>query len=303
MQEHTRDIHITRINAALHYIEEHLADDLSLEKVAAKVYYSPFHFHRLFKHITGEPLNTYISRKRVEKCAISLATKSSVPINEIGLQHGFTSNSSFTRAFKKYYGVSPSDFRNASAGMISKIRQIESKNGQNDLTFDQYLYRMNELLTWIDQNAKVAVKDLEENEIAYITQIGDQGLTDTINRLIKWAGPKGLMNEQALLGTCYHDSFKVTSPDKVRMSVFILIDDAVTTDGEVSKMKLSGGKHIVGRFEISLGEFEKAWTAMFQWMIDKGYAKADNPPFELYYNDYKTHPQNKCIIDLCIPVL
>lgn len=303
MQDQTKDTHISRINAALHYVEEHLAEDLSLEKVAAAACYSPFHFHRVFKLITGEPLNVYIHRKRVEKSAIALARKSSPSINEIGIQYGFTSNSSFTRAFKKHYGLSPTAFREQSPGMLSKIRQIESKNGQAAVTFDTYLYRMNELLKWIDQNAQVAVEDLKGKEAAYITQIGNQGLSDAINRLIRWATPRGLMNETAVLGTCYYDSFKVTPADKVRMSAFIVINGDIETNGEVSKMKLAGGQHIVGKFEIGIDEFEKAWTAMFQWMLDQGYSKAEHPPFECYYNDYRTHPEQKCIVEMCIPIV
>ena len=302
MQSQTRDTHIARINAALTYIEANLATDLSLEKVAGEACYSPFHFHRVFKLITGESLNAYINRKRLEKCAILLARKSNSSINEIGIQYGFGSNSSFARAFKNYFGLSPSAFREQSPGSISKIRQIESKNGQPSISFDAYLYQMNELLNWIDQNANVTIKDIETKEAAYITQIGDQGLSDTINRLIRWATPKGLMTETAILGTCYHDSFKVTAADKVRMSAFLLTESEVGTGGEVGKMTLEGGRHIVGSFEVGIGEFEKAWTAMFQWMLDKGYARSERPPFECYYNDYRQHPEQKCIVEMYIPI-
>ena len=73
--------------------------------IATEACYSPFHFHRLFKLITGEPLNVYVNRKRVEKCAIALFRKEGPSIGEIGVQYGFNSNSSFTRAFKNFKNI------------------------------------------------------------------------------------------------------------------------------------------------------------------------------------------------------
>ena len=131
--------HIQSINKALHYIEQHLESDVSLESVSKIAHYSPFHFHRIFKAFTNETLNQYISRKRVEKASAVLLRKTDVTISELSTRYGFTSNSSFTRAFKKFYGVSPSDFRRQGQGKYSKIRQVKSKTGQPSTHFEAYV--------------------------------------------------------------------------------------------------------------------------------------------------------------------
>ena len=61
--------YINRINLALNYIDDNLDTELSLESISKIAYYSPFHFHRIFKAVIGEPLNAYITRRRIEKAA------------------------------------------------------------------------------------------------------------------------------------------------------------------------------------------------------------------------------------------
>jgi len=118
-----------RIHRVFRYIEQHLNTDLSLETVSKEAYFSPYHFHRVFKYITGETLNTYINRQRIENSALALIHTNN-SITDISLSCGFSSNSSFTRAFKKFYGVSPTAFRKEHPNKFIKIRTLASKNGQ-----------------------------------------------------------------------------------------------------------------------------------------------------------------------------
>ena len=59
---------------------------------------------------------------------------------------------------------------------------------------------------------------------------------------------------------------------------------------------------IIGSFVIDLSEFEKAWNSLFVWMAESGYKKADREVFEIYHNDYRVHPEKKCIVDYYIPI-
>jgi AraC family transcriptional regulator len=296
--------YIKRVNRILTFIDQNIDSELSLEKVALIGHYSPFHLHRIFKEITNETLNAYITRKRIEKTAAMLMHRKELRIAEIYLQNGFSSNSSFTRAFKKYYGISPTQFRALSPDQFSKISQTDSKNGQAKSLLANYICTMEELKNWINSNATIEIKELPKLDMAYITQIGVRGLPDAFGRLIKWATPLGLMqNEDLKLARIYHDSFKITAPDKVRMSVCIVLKEPIAVDGEIGLTTIPNGKFIVGRFEIQPNDFEKAWRGLFAWMNDKGYKKADQNPFEIYHNDFNTHPEKKFIVDLYIPIV
>ena len=296
--------YISRINKALQFIDENLDADLSLENISKVACYSPFHFHRIFKAVTNETLNAYILRRRLEKAAAVLKYKAEVSIAELSLQYGFTSNSSFTRAFKKFYGLAPAQFRKQNPDWFSKISQVESKNGQKNILFEKYICNINNLKYWFDMNAKIEIKEISKLDLAYVTCIGHNGIGEAYDKLVKWAIPNGLFEIPGTkMVTIYHDSFKITAADKVRISACItLINPLKVADG-IGLTTIEKGKFIVGSFEIRMNEFEKSWNALFLWMVENGYKKADRNPFELYHNDYRQHPENKCIVDFYIPVL
>lgn len=295
--------YIKRINRILVFIDHSIGEELSLEKVAAVGHYSPFHLHRIFKEITNETLNAYITRKRIEKAAAMLMHRKELTIAEIYGQIGFASNSSFTRTFKKYYGVSPTAFKNLSLDEFSKIGKTNSKNGQESGVLADYLYKMKELNNWINSNATIEIKEVPKLDLAFITQIGVEGLPAAFNRLVKWAIPKGLMqSDDFKLGRIYHDSFKITAPEKVRMSVFLTLKEPVDVSGEIGLTSIEAGKYIVGSFVIEPKDFGQAWSGLYNWMNEKGYQKADRNPFEIYHNNFNEHPEKKCIVDLYIPI-
>lgn len=295
--------YIKQINKILLYIDDNLNTELSLEKLAAIAYYSPFHLHRLFKAYTNETLNAYITRKRIEKTASLLIHKKEIPITELALNYGFNSNASFTRTFKKIYGVSPSEFKKLSPGHYSKIGKVESKNGKMQPTFNNYICNINNHKNWINMNATIEVKDIPQLNLAYITHMGVNDLDIAFEKLVKWAKPKGILdNPHTKMARIFHDSFKITEPGKVRMSVCILLEKPIEVSGEIGLTSIEKGKYIVGHFEVEPKDFEKSWTGLFVWMNENGYKKADGNPFEIYHNNFREHPENKAIVDFYIPI-
>lgn len=296
--------YIKRVNKILVFIDEHLEDHLSLDNIAELAYYSPFHLHRIFKAVTNETLYGYILRKRLEKAAAILIHQKEISMASISLKFGFTSNASFTRAFKKMYLLNPTDFRKANYAKFSKISIIDSKIRQNDELPEAYICNINNLKNWIKMNAKIEIKKIDQMDIAFITQIGVNGVDAAFDKLFKWAKPKGLIDPNNLkILRIYHDSFKITEQDKVRMSLGINLTHLVNVEGEIGITKVEKGNYIVGHFEIEPKDFEKAWSSLFIWLNENGYQKANNNPFEIIYNNFNDHPQKKCIVDLHIPVI
>lgn len=304
MENHDK-VYIKSVNKALKFIDLHLDSNvLSLESISQVACFSPFHFHRIFKIIVGETLNVYINRKRLERSVAILVHKKECNITDLALQSGFSSHSAFTRAFKKLYNVSPSEFRKTNPNKFSKIGIIESKKGQEDFMLETYFCNINNHLNWIKMmNAKIEIKELPELHFASVTHIGVANIERAFERIIKWAIPKGLMQKpETRLARIFHDSFKVTDADKVRMSVSILTEEDVLVEDDMEKISAKAGKYIVGSFKILPMEFEKSWSSLFIWMHHNGYKKADANPFEIYQNDMREHPEGKAIVDFYIPV-
>lgn len=91
------------------YIEEHLEDDLSLDLLAKEFYVSKYHISHVFKENLGMSIHQYITKKRLALCREAIL--SNMSITEAYQTFGFGDYSSFYRAFKKEYGISPKDFR------------------------------------------------------------------------------------------------------------------------------------------------------------------------------------------------
>jgi AraC family transcriptional regulator len=91
------------------YIEEHLAESIPLAKLAELVRLSPYYFCRAFKQSFGLPPHKYHNSRRIEHAKMLLA-KSSPSVTDIGLTIGFSETSSFTAAFRKATGLTPTAY-------------------------------------------------------------------------------------------------------------------------------------------------------------------------------------------------
>lgn len=98
---------IENINNALSFIEENLESDLTSEKIAAKACSSQFHFMRIFSVLTGRSLSEYIKERRLTKAGAELSSTKN-KIIEIALKYGYETPEAFSKAFKRFHGITPS---------------------------------------------------------------------------------------------------------------------------------------------------------------------------------------------------
>ena len=87
------------------YIDSHLNEDLTAEKIAAHEGYSVFHFCRIFKEYTGKSLMKYVRDKRLEKAEKNIAKGESTA--EVANKCGFETSSGLARAYEKKFGERP----------------------------------------------------------------------------------------------------------------------------------------------------------------------------------------------------
>ena len=97
---------IRTINNAIEYMEEHLADPITLEDIAGSVNLSVFHFHRAFSMLTEMSPAEYLRKRRLSQAASELANGDGKVI-DIALKYGYETPESFTKAFTRFHGVSP----------------------------------------------------------------------------------------------------------------------------------------------------------------------------------------------------
>jgi AraC family transcriptional regulator len=94
----------------MEFIEEHLAEEISLAALAEIVDLSLYHFARAFAQSFGVPPHRYHMARRIDR-AKGLLEKPALSVTQIGIQIGFREASSFTRAFRKFTGLTPTEYR------------------------------------------------------------------------------------------------------------------------------------------------------------------------------------------------
>lgn len=99
---------VTGIQNAINYIENRLTDEIDLELVAKEAACSEFYFQRIFSILCGVTLGDYIRNRRLTLAGNELCV-SETKVIDIALKYGYESPESFTRAFTRFHGITPSE--------------------------------------------------------------------------------------------------------------------------------------------------------------------------------------------------
>jgi AraC family transcriptional regulator len=102
-----------RLRRVLEYVDEHLAGDITVADLANVACLSIFHFTRAFAAAVGVPPHRYVSERRLENAKAMIAA-GRASLWKIALDSQFSSQSSFTRAFRRATGMTPGEYRRAS---------------------------------------------------------------------------------------------------------------------------------------------------------------------------------------------
>lgn len=105
-----RFAYLELLQHVIEYVNQHLAEDLPLEKIASEAGFSKYHFIRLFKKLTGETFHQYLCKQRISR-AESLMRQSDLSVLQIAMRTGFNSIATFNRIYKDMRGMTPSQYR------------------------------------------------------------------------------------------------------------------------------------------------------------------------------------------------
>lgn len=264
------------------YIQEHLDEELSLERLARVAHFSPYHFHRIFRGQVGEGVNEYVRRVRLESAAVLLKTTER-SVLEIALDAGYGTHEGFTRAFRQQFGVSPSQFRAGHHPLYTKEPSP---------------------MPTTTQSHEVRIETVPTRRVAFLRHLGPYGdAGPTFDRLMGWAGRRGLFRANTLvLGIC-HDDPEVTPPEKIRFDCCVTVDEHAASEGEVAIQTLEGGECAVLTVRGPYTQLGEAYRYLFGvWLPTSGRELRDVPPFEVYHGSPKELPPEELRTDIYVPL-
>ena len=314
-----RPVYVERVNAAVDFIERHLAEDMSLEQLAEVAHFSAFHFHRIFAALVGETVSRFVRRLRLERAATLLVQQPSRSITEIATTCGLHNPSSFARSFREMFGMSASDWREGGylthedASGTSVLDLLGNLVASND-GYGVVRTRVDDSgpVWWIECGdlapTQVEIVDVPDLEVAYVRHTGPyQGAPEVFaaifDKLMTWAVPRGLVTDASWVLSIYHDNPSITSDERLRVSAGIDVPAATLAEGEIGRMSLPGGPCAIARFELGARDYGKAWYAVAGgWLPDSGFEPDDRLPFERYPTNVSTASADTEVVDICIPV-
>ena len=285
MKTITRQDHQKKINMAVDYISNHLDEKLDLRKLSDISAISPYHFHRIMSAYLSEPVGSYIIRCRIETGSM-LLKYSSHQIDEIAYKIGYDSPASFTKAFKKHFGVSPTEFRgtNNSFNMKTIITENVLPKGFN---------------------LKPKLVDRKTKNAIYIRLIGDYKSNDysqAWEKIWKFVKEKRLFGfNQESIGVAYNDP-DITESEKCQYDCCVTISKDIKPEGEIGVKDIEGGQYAVFKFKGAPDKIGSVYNAIFKtWLPESDFNLREAPCFEKYVKFSKTNP-DKNKTEVYIPV-
>lgn len=276
-----------RFDRLFDYIDQNLEGDLSVERLSAVACFSKFHFHRLFSSHYGIGIGKYILLVRLKRASFRLAFYPAERIIDIALDTGFETPESFSRAFKKVFGQTPSEFRKC-----PEWRQWHER------------YRFSKPARTRQMN--VSIVEFAPLTIAVREHRGPiEGVNDSVRIFIEWRKTSGLSPRETCrtFGIVY-DNPETTEPAAFRFDICGEVHGPVPDNpqGIVTK-RIPGGRCAMVRHHGSHDQIGETVKSLYRhWLPDSGDEPRDFPVYFHYLNFVGETPEHELLTDVYLPL-
>lgn len=270
-----------RLQRVAAYIADNLDEPLSLARLAGVANFSEYHFHRLYREVTGETTAETLRRMRLHRAAGELVTGAE-PVLRIAHRAGYGSAAAFTRAFSSAYGIAPAAYRRLRTAPTAITPTPEKEIAMHE----------------------VSIRTIPAMRLAALGHRGAyMDIGGTFERLLAWAGPRGLLSASSVcLGRYYDDPASVPAA-KLRADACVSVPAGTGAEGEISIIEQPDLRCAVARHQGPYAELERAYRWLYRsWLPQSGHEPADAPPFEIYVNDPRKVPPSELLTDVCVPL-
>ncbi|TDL31059.1 AraC family transcriptional regulator [Jeotgalibacillus sp. S-D1] len=264
---------IQSLQASIDYMEDHLLEEIQLEKVAQQAKVSPFHFQRMFLLLTDMSVGEYVRKRRLTLAAHELV-REDVKIIDAALKFGYHTPESFSKAFKKQHGLSPKD----------------AKSGKGKLKF------YNRLVIQVTLRGETAmnVEMIEKGPVQIVGLKQDLRCVNGENliripKIWERVNQDGTTDElvsmnngsiKGILGVCVDKS--TVMPDTIEY--WVAAAHAGDSAGRFQTMELPASKWAVFEVRGAMPHaIQDMWNRIYtEWFPSSNYKHAGTPDLEVY---------------------
>ncbi|CAO3355024.1 AraC family transcriptional regulator [Azospirillum melinis] len=276
-----------RFSRLFDYIDQNLEGDLSLDRLSDVACLSKFHFHRLFSAHFDISVGKYIQLARLKRASFRLAFYPADKVIDIALDAGFETPESFSRAFRKTFAQTPSEFRKT-----PEWRQWH----------DRYRHIKRKRIRTMD----VSILDFAPVQVAAYCHRGPiEEVNDSVRIFIDWRKTSGLSPRDRFrtFGIAF-DNPETTEPADFRFDICGEIDGEVPENPQgVVKKLIPGGRCAVVRHRGSHEQIGEVVRFLYgRWMPESGEELRDFPVYFHYLNFIGETAEHDLLTDVYLPL-
>lgn len=271
----------TRLRRVLQYIHDNPAGDLSLDQLADVAALSRFHFHRVYRTMTGETCADAVRRLRCHRASFWL-TQTDWPLDRIATQAGYDNTQSFNRAFRAVFGQTPTAFRKTGS---PRTATLTLTIGDTAMT-------------------QVDIRDIAPMRTATMPHKGPyQEISRAFQDLAAIFSARNLWPQmRGSIALYFDDPSSVPSADLRSVAGFAVTPET-EMPSDLEEMTVGGMRCAVLRHHGPYTGLPMAWDALYSnWLPGSGETPADSPPFEIYLNDPTDTAPPDLLTDICVPL-
>ncbi|GAA6194121.1 AraC family transcriptional regulator [Phaeobacter sp. NW0010-22] len=269
-----------RLLRVLSYIHDNPAGDLSLDRLADEAAMSRFHWHRVFRAMTGETCAQTVRRMRLNRAAVWLV-QTDWPLDQVALKCGYPNVGSFSRAFGEGYGQRPDPFRKA-----GRLRAPLLKP-------DQESFPMHPIEVRVEPKRSLAV--LRHKGPYY--EIGQ-----SFEKFGAMCQSRGLWPQVGNVIGVYLDNPEVTPEADLTSFAGAEWRGEQIPEG-MDLFEIEGGRTAVMTYKGPYAGIAAAYGTLFgQWLPASGEEPADRPCYEISLNNPRDTAPDELITELCLPL-
>ncbi|PWS34979.1 AraC family transcriptional regulator [Falsiroseomonas bella] len=271
-----------RIARAMALIAADPARSPTLEELAAAAAFSPFHFHRIYRELTGETPAETQARERLSRAA-ALLVRGGEPIAAVAKASGYGSAAAFTRAFRAAYGIPPAAYRDRGGiGLPRPPAPHREETAMHEIT----------------------IRDEPALRLAALAHRGAYtGIGGSFDRLMAWAASRRLIGPETRFLGLYHDDPTTVAEKDLRSDACLTVPAGVEGGEGVRILDLPPSRCAVLVFQGPYAELEGAYSWIYRdWLPGSGEEPADQPVREDYLNDCRTLPPAEWLTAILVPL-